>query len=127
MGLGALQPMHLIVVLVIVLLVFGPGKLPELGKAVGDGLRELKKATSGEDKDKTEAAHAAGPFLLATSSAATAGPRWRSCRAAHSDLIFIGLLRSFKTAFTLGCLGLVKIRSDWSGCQRSDQLASVRG
>ena len=44
MGLGALQPMHLIVVLVIVLLVFGPGKLPELGKAVGDGLRELKKA-----------------------------------------------------------------------------------
>jgi sec-independent protein translocase protein TatA len=44
MGLGALQPGHLIVVLVIVLLIFGPGKLPELGKAVGDGLRELKKA-----------------------------------------------------------------------------------
>jgi sec-independent protein translocase protein TatA len=49
MGLGALQPGHLIVVLVIVLLIFGPGKLPELGKAMGDGLRELKKATSGED------------------------------------------------------------------------------
>jgi sec-independent protein translocase protein TatA len=51
MGLGALQPGHLIVVLVIVLLVFGPGKLPELGKAVGDGLRELKKAT-GNDEHK---------------------------------------------------------------------------
>ena len=49
MGLGALQPGHLIVVLVIVLLIFGPGKLPELGKAMGDGLRELKKATGGED------------------------------------------------------------------------------
>src|ERR671933_686267 len=49
MGLGALQPGHLIVVLVIVLLVFGPGKLPQLGKAVGDGLRELKNATRGED------------------------------------------------------------------------------
>jgi sec-independent protein translocase protein TatA len=53
MGLGALQPAHLIVILVIVLLIFGPGKLPELGKAVGDGLRELKKATGGDDhKDK---------------------------------------------------------------------------
>ena len=49
MGLGALQPGHLIVVLVIVLLIFGPGKLPELGKAMGDGLRELKKATGGEE------------------------------------------------------------------------------
>jgi sec-independent protein translocase protein TatA len=49
MGLGALQPAHLIVILVIVLLVFGPGKLPELGKAMGDGLRELKKATGGDE------------------------------------------------------------------------------
>ena len=48
MGIGALQPGHLIVVLVIVLLIFGPGKL-QLGKAMGDGLRELKKATGGED------------------------------------------------------------------------------
>ena len=45
---GALQPMHLIVVLVIILLIFGPGKLPELGRAVGDGMRELKRAASGE-------------------------------------------------------------------------------
>jgi len=52
MGLGALQPGHLIVVLVIVLLIFGPGKLPELGKAVGDGLRELKKAGGDEDPSR---------------------------------------------------------------------------
>jgi sec-independent protein translocase protein TatA len=45
---GVFQPWHLIVVLVIVMMVFGPGKLPELGKAIGDGLRELKKSTSGE-------------------------------------------------------------------------------
>src|ERR1700732_673403 len=49
MGLGALQPAHLIVVLVIVLLIFGPGKLPELGRAMGDGIRELKKATGGDE------------------------------------------------------------------------------
>jgi sec-independent protein translocase protein TatA len=50
--LGALQPWHLVVVLLIVLMVFGPGKLPEVGRAVGDGLRELKKsATGGERKE----------------------------------------------------------------------------
>jgi sec-independent protein translocase protein TatA len=53
MGIGALQPAHLIVILVIVLLIFGPGKLPELGKAVGDGLRELKKATGGDEHKDT--------------------------------------------------------------------------
>src|SRR5262245_13984745 len=55
MGLGALQPGHLIVVLVIVLLIFGPGKLPELGKAVGDGLRELKRSTADEDPSRDSA------------------------------------------------------------------------
>ena len=52
---GALQPGHLIVILVIVLLIFGPGKLPELGKAMGDGLRELKKATGGENEKESTA------------------------------------------------------------------------
>jgi sec-independent protein translocase protein TatA len=41
---GALQPYHLIVILVIVLIIFGPGKLADLGKSLGEGLRELKKA-----------------------------------------------------------------------------------
>ena len=36
MGVGVLQPWHVIVILVIVLVIFGPGKLPMLGKAVGD-------------------------------------------------------------------------------------------
>jgi TatA/E family protein of Tat protein translocase len=41
---GLLQPWHLIIVLVIILVVFGPGKLPMLGKAVGDSMRDFKKA-----------------------------------------------------------------------------------
>ena len=45
---GALQPMHLIVVLVIVLLVLGPGKLPDLARGIGESVRELKKATRGD-------------------------------------------------------------------------------
>ena len=67
---GALQPGHLIVVLVIVLLVFGPGKLPELGKAVGDGLRELKKATG--DNAEKDANQAASTTTTTTAPATTA-------------------------------------------------------
>jgi sec-independent protein translocase protein TatA len=39
---GLFQPMHLLVVLFIALLVFGPRKLPELGKGLGDGIRSFK-------------------------------------------------------------------------------------
>jgi sec-independent protein translocase protein TatA len=46
---GALQPMHLIIVLAIVLLIFGPGKLPELGRAIGDGMRELKRSSNSNE------------------------------------------------------------------------------
>jgi sec-independent protein translocase protein TatA len=41
---GALEPPHLILILVIVLVIFGPGKLPQLGKSLGDGIREFKKS-----------------------------------------------------------------------------------
>src|SRR5579864_7508428 len=40
---------EIIVLLIIVLLVFGPGKLPEIGSAVGRGIREFKDATNGRD------------------------------------------------------------------------------
>jgi len=41
---GLLQPMHLILILLIVLIIFGPGKLPELGAGLGKSIREFKKA-----------------------------------------------------------------------------------
>ena len=44
-------PMELIVVLVIVLLVFGPKRLPGLGKQLGSGMREFKDSISGSSKD----------------------------------------------------------------------------
>lgn len=46
---------ELILVLVVALLVFGPSKLPEIGKAFGKGLREFKDATggAGEEAKKT--------------------------------------------------------------------------
>ena len=44
-------PMELIVVLVIVLLVFGPKRLPGLGKQLGSGMREFKDSISGSSKN----------------------------------------------------------------------------
>ena len=39
---GLFQPMHLIVILVIVLIIFGPGKLPELGSGLAKGIKSFK-------------------------------------------------------------------------------------
>jgi sec-independent protein translocase protein TatA len=69
---GVFQPWHLIVVLVIVVMVFGPGKLPELGRAVGDGLRELKRATG----------DGAGSPATLSPLAVVANPECRACNTA---------------------------------------------
>ncbi|MCX5871424.1 MAG: twin-arginine translocase TatA/TatE family subunit [Deltaproteobacteria bacterium] len=50
---GIFQPLHLMVILGIVLIVFGPGKLPELGKSLGSGIRDFKKAMT-EREEKSE-------------------------------------------------------------------------
>jgi len=47
---GLLQPMHLLVIFGIALLVFGPKKLPELGKGIGEGIRGFKLAMKEEEK-----------------------------------------------------------------------------
>lgn len=53
-GLG---PAELILILVIALVIFGPAKLPEMGKALGSGIKEFKKATSSmKDEISLEAA-----------------------------------------------------------------------
>jgi sec-independent protein translocase protein TatA len=46
-----LQPTHLLLILVVALLVLGPKRLPEAGRALGDGLRDFKMALSGEGQD----------------------------------------------------------------------------
>ena len=47
-------PMELIIVLVIVLVIFGPKRLPGLGRQIGGGMREFKDAISGKDKEHDE-------------------------------------------------------------------------
>jgi sec-independent protein translocase protein TatA len=48
---GLFQPMHLIVILAIALIFFGPSKLPELGAGLGKGIREFKKAMADASKE----------------------------------------------------------------------------
>jgi len=76
---GALQPMHLIIVLGIVLLIFGPGKLPQLGRAIGDGMRELKLATSGDlavTNARADAQALPGATCASCNSSATSDARF---------------------------------------------------
>ena len=51
---GAFQPTHLILILIVVLIIFGPGKLKGMGKSLGEGLRDFKSAVSSNEDDKAE-------------------------------------------------------------------------
>jgi sec-independent protein translocase protein TatA len=48
MGLGLENPLHILIVLVVVLLVFGAKRLPEMGQSLGAGLRGFKDALTGQ-------------------------------------------------------------------------------
>ena len=77
---GLLQPSHLIVLLVVLLLVLGPKRLPEAGRAVGRGLREFKDSVAGRDEGKEgsdEARHEQAAALDAGGSEATPATRPR--------------------------------------------------
>ena len=47
-------PLEIIIVLVIVLLIFGPKRLPDLGRSLGSGMREFKDSVTGKSKDRDE-------------------------------------------------------------------------
>lgn len=53
---GLFQPMHLLVIFFIALLVFGPKKLPELGKGIGEGIRALKDGMKDSPAEPTKSA-----------------------------------------------------------------------
>lgn len=51
---GFITPTTAVIVLIIALVIFGPGKLPELGKALGRGISEFKSATNEEEKKSSD-------------------------------------------------------------------------
>ena len=66
-----ISPIHLVIVLIIALIVIGPGKLPEVGAALGKSIKKFRKAAS----DITETAHAeAAPIAAATAAAVAPAP-----------------------------------------------------
>ena len=68
---GAITPLHLLIVLIVALLVLGPGKLPEVGAALGKTIREFRKAAT----DVQEATSLnPTPTIPATSTAVDAPP-----------------------------------------------------
>ena len=55
---GILQPSHLIILLVIALLFLGPKRLPEAGRALGQGLKEFRSSITGSHPDEPQIAAA---------------------------------------------------------------------
>ncbi len=49
---GWIGPWELLILLLVVLLVFGPKRLPEAGRALGKGMREFKDSITGKDEEK---------------------------------------------------------------------------
>lgn len=47
-------PLEIVIVLVIVLLIFGPKRLPDLGRSLGSGMREFKDSVTGKSNDDDE-------------------------------------------------------------------------
>ena len=85
-----LQPTHLLFVLVVALLVLGPKRLPEAGRALGKGLRDFRSAIGGEDDHnnsiQTQTTQAAAPAFetVPPTPAPPPPPRSRQCRLPSS-------------------------------------------
>jgi sec-independent protein translocase protein TatA len=76
----SIGPLELIVVLVIALVVFGPKKLPDLGRSLGTGMREFKDSITGNSKDDDDD----GPAKL-TASADDAAEKRTASKASEPD------------------------------------------
>lgn len=48
---GLENPLHILILLVVVLLVFGAKRLPEMGRSLGTGMREFKRSLTGDSVD----------------------------------------------------------------------------
>ena len=64
-------PVELIIILVVVLVIFGPKRLPDLGKSLGRGMREFKDSVTGNDKDELPESRAEMPEPTATTTTPT--------------------------------------------------------
>lgn len=54
MGEGLFQPLHILLIVGIALLIFGPSKFASLGKGLGEGIRNFKSAMKGDEEKKPD-------------------------------------------------------------------------
>ena len=76
-------PLELIIVLVLILVIFGPKRLPQAGRALGQGLREFKDSVTGKDRDDEAPASELPP--AETQPAATTAAREDASSAVGRD------------------------------------------
>ncbi len=69
---GILQPTHLILILAIALVIFGPGKLSDLGSSLGKSLKDFKKAMNEDEAQAQTTQAAARPQVKVTAETASA-------------------------------------------------------
>ena len=62
-------PLEIVIILVIVLIIFGPKRLPDLGRSLGHGMREFKDSVTGKDKDELAERSADKPDPATTTTA----------------------------------------------------------
>ena len=49
---GLFRPLHLLLIFIVILIMFGPGNLPRLGKVLGKGLSELRRIVSSDNRNR---------------------------------------------------------------------------
>ncbi len=82
---GGIGVTELIIVIVIVLVIFGPKRLPAMGRSLGSGMREFKNSITGKDKDDEDDEDEDQERTELTAAEATpAEPRPERARAEHS-------------------------------------------
>jgi sec-independent protein translocase protein TatA len=64
-------PLEIVIILVIVLIIFGPKRLPDLGRSLGRGMREFKDSVTGKDKDELPEVAADKPEAATTTTSTT--------------------------------------------------------
>jgi sec-independent protein translocase protein TatA len=73
-------PLEIIIVLIIVLVIFGPKRLPELGRSMGRGMREFKDSVTGKDEDEKK------PEITAAQEHAAPPPAPPAEEAGHTQV-----------------------------------------
>lgn len=67
-------PLEIVLVIVVLLVIFGPKRLPSLGKSLGTGMREFKESVTGEDKHRDKADAPERPALTQAQADAQPAP-----------------------------------------------------